>query len=131
MRSSKAFIFLVSVLLLSVLPQPVFALTFDYLTTAEALAEVGWYDYLGLVAAYDYDTKEANNARSYATAYYDEIQFMGNVGISALADASVEPNKVILSAEVTGSYEFDIGWEFMEYFYQDANGIVEGLLRIG
>jgi hypothetical protein len=131
MQSSKAFIVVVSILLLSVLPQPVRALTFDYLTTAEALAEVGWYDYFGLVAAYDYDTKEAANARSYATAYYDEIQFMGNVGISALADASVEPNEVILSAEVTGSYEFDIGWELMEYFYQDANGTVEGWLRIG
>ncbi|MGB2862194.1 MAG: fibronectin type III domain-containing protein [Sedimentisphaerales bacterium] len=131
MQSSKAFIVLVSFMLLGVLHQPVFALTFDYLTTAKALAEVGWYDsYLGLVAAYDYDPKEANNARSYATAYYDEIQFMGNVGISALADASVEPNEVILSAEVTGSYEFDIGWELMEYFYQDANGTVEGLLRI-
>ncbi|HUT46987.1 MAG TPA: hypothetical protein VMX36_11925, partial [Sedimentisphaerales bacterium] len=131
MRSSKTFIVVVSILLLNVLPQPVCALTFDYLTTAEALAEVGWYDYFGLIAAYDYDTKEANNARSYATAYYDEIQFMGNVGISALADASVEPNEVILSAEVTGSYEFDIGWELMEYFYQDANGTVEGWLRIG
>ena len=131
MQSGKAFIVAIPILLVSVLPQPVCALTFDYFTTAEALAEVGWYDYFGLVAAYDYDTKEANNARSYATAYYDEIQFMGNVGISALADASVEPNEVILSAEVTGSYEFDIGWELMEYFYQDANGTVEGRLQIG
>jgi hypothetical protein len=131
MQSIKAFIVVVPILLLSVLPQPVRALTFDYHTTAKALAEVGWYDYFGLVAAYDYDAKEANNARSYATAYYDEIMFMGNVGISALADASVEPNEVVLSAEVTGSYEFDIGWELMEYFYQDANGTVEGWLRIG
>ena len=131
MQSSKLFIVVVSVLLLSVLSQPVCALTFDYLTTANALAEVGWYDYLGLVAAYDYQTKDANNARSYATAYYDEIQFMGNVGISALADAAVESNEVILSAEVAGSYEFDIGWELMEYFYQDANGTVAGWLRIG
>ena len=131
MQSSKAFIVVVSILLLSVLPQPVRALTFDYLTTAEALAEVGWYDYFGLAVAFDYDTKEATDARSYATAYYDEIQFMGNVGISALADASVEPNEVILSAELAGSYEFDIGWELMEYFYQDANGTVAGWLRIG
>ncbi len=130
MQSSKASIVVVSILLLSVLSQPVCGLTFDYLTTANALAEVGWYDYLGLVAAYDDDTKEANNARSFATAFFDEIQYMGNVGISALAEVSVEPNEVVLSAEVTGSYEFDIGWELMEYFYQDANGTVEGLLRI-
>jgi hypothetical protein len=130
MQSNKAFIVAVSILLFSVLSQTVLALTFDYHTTAQALAEVGWYDYFGLVADSDYDTKEAANARSYATAYYDKIQFMGDVGISALADASVEPNEVILSAEVTGSYEFDIGWELMEYFFQDANGTVEGQLRI-
>jgi len=130
MQNSKTLNVAASVLLSIVISQTVFALTFDYLSTAEALAEVGWYDYFGLVADSDHNTKEANNARSYATAYYDEIQFMGHVGISALADASVEPNEVILSAEVAGSYEFDIGWELMEYFYQDANGTVEGWLRI-
>jgi len=130
MRSSKAFILAVSILLSSVLPQPVQAITFDYNTTAQALAEVGWYDYFGLIADSDYDAKEAHNARSYASAYYDEIQFMGHVGISALAEASVEPNEVVLSAEVAGSYEFDVGWELMEYFYQDANGTIEGLLEI-
>ena len=130
MRINKAFITAVSILLLSFLSQPIHALTFDYNTTAQALAEVGWYDYFGLIADSDYDAKEANNARSYATAYYDEIQFMGHVGISALAEASVEPNEAVLSAEVTGSYEFDVGWELMEYFYQDANGTVEGWLRI-
>lgn len=131
MQINKAFIVVLSIVLLSVLPQVVCALTFDYLTTAKALAEVGWYDYFGLLAASDYDTKEATNARSYATAYYDEILFMGDVGISALADATVEPNEVVLSAEVSGSYEFDVGWALMEYFYQDANGTVEGWLRIG
>ncbi len=130
MQSSKTLIVVVSILLLGVLSQTVFALTFDYLTTAEALAEVGWYDYFGLAIASDYKNKEAANARSYAAAYYDEIQFMGHVGISALAEASVEPNEVIVSTEVAGSYEFDIGWELMEYFYQDANSTVEGWLRI-
>ncbi|MBN2592089.1 MAG: fibronectin type III domain-containing protein, partial [Sedimentisphaerales bacterium] len=131
MQSSKAFILIISVLLLGVLHQSVHAFTFDYYTTANALAEVGWYDsYFGLVAAYDYQTKETKNSRSYATAYFDEIQYMGNVGMSALAYASVEPNEVILSGEITGSYEFDVGWELMEYFYQDANSTVEGLLRI-
>ena len=130
MQSSKTLIVVVSILLLNFLSQTVRALTFDYLTTVETLAEVGWYDYFGLAMASDYKNKEATNARSYAAAYYDEIQFMGHVGISALADASVEPNEVILSAEVAGSYEFDIGWELMEYFYQDANSTVEGLLQI-
>ena len=41
MQSGKAFIVVVSILLLSVLYQPVFALTFDYLTTAEAWRRSG------------------------------------------------------------------------------------------
>ena len=130
MRSSKAFIMAVSVLLLSVLYQPVRAFTFDYHTTASALAEVGWYDALGFIAAYDDDIQEADNARSYATAFFDKIQYLGNVGVTALVEASVEPNEVILSGETTGSYEFDVGWDLVEYFYQDANSTVEGLLRI-
>lgn len=133
MQSGKAFIVIISILFLSIIPQSVSALTFDFQTAANALAEVGWYDsYFGLVAAYDFQTKDANNARSYAPAYFDnEMVLWGDhVAISALADASVEPNEVVLSAEVAGSYEFDIGWELMEYFQQDANGTVEGLLRI-
>ena len=130
MQSSKAFILAVSILLLSVPAQPVRALTFDYSTMAQALAEVGWYDYFGLIADSDSQSKKAANARSYASAYYDKIQFMGHVGVSALAEASVEPNEVVLSAEIAGSYEFDIGWDLMEYFYQDANGTIEGLLEI-
>jgi hypothetical protein len=133
MRISKAFIAIISIPIFSILPQPVRALTFDCYTIANAMAQVGWYDsYFGLVAAYDFQTKEADNARSYAPAYFDdEMVLMGDhVAISALADASVEPNEVVLSAEVTGSYEFAIGWELMEYFQQDANGTVEGLLRI-
>ncbi|MHC4426410.1 MAG: hypothetical protein ACYSYV_09960 [Planctomycetota bacterium] len=130
MQTKKAFLMVVFVLLGSVLPGPVHALTFDYLTAAEALAEVGWYDYFGLIVDADYDYNEATNARSYATAFYDEILFMGEVGISALAGASIEPNDVILSTKVAGSYEFDVGWVLMEYFYQDANSTVEGQLRI-
>ena len=129
MQSHKAFV-VVSVLLLGILPAPVCALTFDYLTTAEALVEVGFYGYFDFIVEGDYDSDGATNAQSYATAYYDEIQFMGNVGISSLADASIEPNEVILSTRVAGSYEFDVGWVFMEYFYQDANSTVEGWLDI-
>jgi len=129
MQSKKALIGAVFTLLLSVISQPVWALTFDYNTKANARVEVGWFGGFG----FDVQPKEANNAQSYATAYYSETTFLGgNVGISALTDASVEPNEVVLSAEVNGSYEFDIGWEaeFIQYFFQDANGIVEGLLRI-
>lgn len=130
MQSNKSFFVAIFVLLISVLSEPVCALILDYYCTAEALAEVGWYDYLGYCVDADYDSNEATNAQSYATAYYDKIQYMGNVGISALAKASIEPNEVILSTRVAGSYEFDVGWVLMEYFYQDANSTVEGLLQI-
>jgi hypothetical protein len=123
MQSSKALIVAVSILLLSVLPQPVRAFTFDYHTKANALVLVN--------SGLDIQTKEANNVRSYARAYYDDPLFGDNVEISALADASVEPNEVVLSGEITGSYEFGYGWKTtIQSFYQDANGIVEGLLRI-
>jgi hypothetical protein len=133
MQSSKAFIVIISVLLLSVLPQSVLALTFDYNTKAQAYAEVVVYGYLGEDIFPDYQAKEANNARSYAEAYFEEPVFSEDiVGTSALAEASVEPNEVVLSAEVTGSYEFGMAWEaeFIKSFYQDANSTVEGLLRI-
>ncbi len=130
MQNKKEFLLVVSILLLSIPTCPVYALTIDYITTAEALAEVGFYGFFGLIAEADYDIKKADNAQAYASAYYDEIQFMGGVGVSALAEATVEPNEVILSTRINGSYEFDVGWELMEYFYQDANSTIEGLLRI-
>ena len=130
MQNSKAFVAVVSILLLGILWGTVGALTLDYSTRAEAWVEVGWYDYLGLLVDVDYDTGQVTNARSHAAAFYDKILFMGNVGISASAEATAEPNEVTLSTEVSGSYQFDIGWELMEYFYQDANSTVEGWLQI-
>lgn len=106
------------------------AITFDYKTTAQALAEVGWHDYYGPYWDADFDSAEDTNDQSYASAYYDKIQYMGNVGISASAGASIEPNTVTLSTGLTGSYRFDVGWDLMDYFYQDANSTVEGLLQI-
>jgi hypothetical protein len=133
MQSSKAFIVVVFILLLSVLNQTVRALTFDYNTKAQALVEIVWYGYLGEEAFYDSQTKEANHARSYAEAYYEEPVFSEDiVGTSALAEASVEPNEVVLSAEVTGSYEFGTAWEveFIKSFAQDANSTTKGRLQI-
>ena len=133
MQSCKAFIVAASILLMSVLHQPVRALTFDYNTKAQALVEIVWYGYLGEEAFYDYQTKEANNARSYAEAYFEEPVFSEDiVGTSALAEASVEPNEVVLSAEISGSYEFGTAWEveFIKSFYQDANSTTKGRLQI-
>ena len=133
MQSSKAFIMVGCFLLLSIISQPVWALTFDYDTKAQAYVEAVVYGYLGEQIIPDYQPKEAHNARSYAEANFEEPTFEeDSVGVSALAEASVEPNEVVLSAEVTGSYEFGMAWdvEFIKSFYQDANSTTEGLLRI-
>lgn len=106
------------------------ALTFDYDTEAHALVEVYWYDYFGPMWVTDIDAAADTNDQSYASAYFDEIQFVGHVGVTALADAASEPNRVTLSAKLTGTYELDIGWVFMEYFAQDANSTVEGWLQV-
>ena len=117
MRNKKAFFVVVSVLLIVIPSEHALSVTLEYSTTAEALAEVGWHDYFSYYSDGDHESKEATNARSYATAFYDEIQFMGEVGISASADASVEPNEINLSAGINGSYYFDIGWVLLDYFY--------------
>jgi hypothetical protein len=130
MRNKKAFFVVVSVLLIVIPSEHALSVTLEYSTTAEALAEVGWHDYFSYYSDGDHESKEATNARSYATAFYDEIQFMGEVGISASADASVEPNEINLSAGINGSYYFDIGWVLMDYFYQDANSAMNGWLQI-
>ena len=133
MRSNKAFLLLVPILLSSILSQSARALTFDYGTKAQAYVETVVYGYLGEDVIPDYQAKEANNAQSYAEAYFEEPVFSEDiVETSALAKASTEPNNVVLSAEVTGSYELGMAWEaeFIESFYQDANSTIEGMLRV-
>jgi hypothetical protein len=117
-------------LILSGPARPLYSLTADYATTAQALAEVGWHDYYGYYWDSDIDFAQDTNNQSHASAYYDRIQYMGNIGISALASASIEPNEVILATRVAGSYKFEVGWELMDYFYQDANSTIEGWVQI-
>lgn len=130
MQNKKAFFWVISVLLIVFASEPVRSVTLEYSTTAEALAEVGFYEIFGFVVDVDHDSDEAVNARAFASANYDKIQFMGEVAISAWAQATVEPNEINLLNRINGWYGFDIGWDFMEYFYQDANGIIEGLLQV-
>jgi len=126
----KRFFPIASVLLLSVIHPSAFAVTFDYATTANAVVEVCWYDaFLGYVYPYDFDHGEATNAPSNASAFY-EIEYGGKASISTGVDVSTEPNELILSTELAGSYELDAGWPLLEYFYQDANSTVEGWLEV-
>ena len=119
MQNKKALVGVVSVLLIVLQSVPVYSMTLEYSTTAEALAEVGFYGPFGLVVEADRDSDEAADARAFASAYYDEIQFMGEVAISAWSEATIEPNEINLLTRINGYYEFDIGWALMEYFYQD------------
>ena len=41
-----------------------------------------------------------------------------------------DKNEINLLNRINGSYEFDIGWDLMEYFYQDANSTIEGWLKV-
>jgi len=130
MQSNKAFLVVVSVLLISSMPEHACAPTFDYFSTAEALAEVGWHDYFGYYSDVAYDSNEAANAQSYTSAYYDRIQYAGEVGVSIRASAAIEPNEVFLSTTLAGSYKFDVGWDLLDYFRQSAYCDVEGQLQI-
>jgi len=102
MQGCKVSLSILFALSLSVPLESVCALTFDYTTTAQALAEVGWHDYHGYYWDFDSDFAQDINNQSYASAYYDKIQYMGNVGISALAAASGKANEAILSTRVAG-----------------------------
>jgi hypothetical protein len=110
----------------------VYAMTLDYTTSTDALAGACWYDpFWGYVCPGDSEHDENTSAASSASAYY-EIQFGGEARISASTNASTEPNQVILSSTLQGSYDLDIGWEaeLIDAFYQDANSTVEGWLKI-
>lgn len=118
------------VLLLSVASQPVAGVTFDYTTTANALVEMCYYDaFVGYFCMHDFDHNQDTNAPSDASASY-EIELAGKASISSGVDVSTEPNKLILSTELAGSYELDAGWSLLEYFYQDANSTLEGWLEV-
>lgn len=131
-KGCKPFGVIMFALLLHTGVHQVCAMTLDYTTNANALVDVCWYDfYFGYVCLPDARASEGDNGPSHASAYR-EIQFGGEARISASADASTEPNRVILSSTLRGSYELDVGWEaeLIDAFYQDANSTVQGRLKI-
>jgi len=130
MRGFKILFAAVFILCLSIPPQSICAVTLNYTSTAQTLAQVAWHDYYGYYLDGDFDSDQDINEPSYASAYYDRIPYIGEVGISTLAGAVIDPNHVSLSTAIAGSYYFDVGWEFMDYFYQDANSTLEGYLQV-
>jgi len=130
MRGFKILFAAAFILCLSIPPQSICAVTLNYTSTAQALAQVAWHDYYGYYLDGDFDSDQDINEPSYASAYYDRIQYAGEVGISASAGTSIDPNKVTLSTSIDGSYYLDVGWDLLDYFYQDANSTLEGYLQI-
>jgi hypothetical protein len=109
------------------------AMTLDYATGAAALAEVGWWDYWqGNVFLPVEDGRQADNASSQAHAYWNfaEMASAGKIDIGIAASAKNEPNQIVLTTKVSGSYKMGSDWTEINYFYQVSQGYVDGWLQI-
>ncbi len=111
---------------------PLDAMTLDYTTSAKALAEVGWYDlWSDSTGALPVgDSNEATNGRSYAEAYWDEFKRAGKLSINIAASVEAEPNQIVLTTDLSGSFQSEAETLFYLYFYQEAQGVVEGSITI-
>jgi len=104
--------------------------TVNYVTEAEALAEVGWHDAYGYYTDSDYGYDSVVNGQCQARAYYDEIEYAGMVSFTAFSDIWIQPRQVTLWGTTGGAYKFDFGWPLMDYFYQEGYCTVEGLVEV-
>jgi len=111
---------------------PVDAMTLEYSTAANALAEGGWIDqFFGDIMAVPVkDSKETAGGRSYADAYWDEIKYAGKLDISIAASAKTDPNLMVLTTDLSGSFRSEAGTPLFTYFYQQAQGTLEGQMHI-
>jgi len=107
------------------------AITLDYATSAKALAEGGWIGPFGDVGAWPVmDSQELPDERSYADAYWHEFPYGGKLDINIAASAKTDPNLIVLTTDLGGSFREEVGTDLFTYFYQEAQGIVEGLITI-
>ncbi len=108
------------------------AMTLDYSTTAKALAEGGWIDqYFGDINALPVvDSKETAGGRSYADAYWHEFQYGGKLDINIAASAKTDPNLIVLTTDLSGSFREEAGTDLFTYFYQGAQATLEGFVTI-
>jgi len=103
----------------------------DYSTTAKALAEGGWIGPFGEINALPVaDSKEMAGGRSYAEAYWHEFQYGGKLDINIAASAKTDPNLIVLTTDLSGSFRSEAGTPLFTYFYQQAQGTVEGFVTI-
>jgi hypothetical protein len=108
------------------------AMTLDYATAAKALAEAAWFDlYFGDVALPVEASKETPGGRSYADAYWHEVQYGGKLDINIAASAKTDPNLIVLTTDLSASFRRESGTDvFFLYFYQLAQATVEGQVTI-
>ncbi len=115
-----------------VIAHPLAAMTLDYSTTAKALAEGGWIDqFFGdLMALPVKDSKEAAGGRSYAEAYWHEFQYAGKLDINIAASAKADPNLIVLTTDLSGSFRREAGTPLFTYFYQWAEGTLKAKVHV-
>ena len=76
------------------------------------------------------DSKETPGERSYADAYWHEFQYGGKLDINIAASAKTDPNLIVLTTDLSGSFREEAGTDLFSYFYQEAKGTVEGFVTI-
>jgi hypothetical protein len=132
MSNRRSLFVLLPCVCLTTLAHSLGAMTLEYSTTASALAEGGWIDpYFGdIIATPVADSREAAGGRSYADAYWDEIKYAGKLDINIAASATTDPNLIVLTTELSGSFRSEVGTPLFTYFYQLAEGTIAGLLHI-
>jgi hypothetical protein len=123
---------LLSVLCSTVLVPSAGAITLEYSTTAKAVSEVGAINPYtgGLMALPVTSSKGAANDRSYADAYWKEIQYAGKLDINVAASAKTDPNQIVLTTDLSGSWREDAGTDLFLYFYQWAESTVSGTVVV-
>jgi hypothetical protein len=112
--------------------QSLHGMALDYDTSASALAEAGWYDGLSgdLLAWPVEDAQEAVNGPSRAQAQWRQITYAGKFDIDISTSAQTDPNLIVLTSKLSGSYRFEAGSDLFAYFYQEAGCSLGGTVQI-
>jgi hypothetical protein len=108
------------------------AMTLDYRTAAGALVEVSWWDtdWGNMVVEPIQDSEESDNDPSRAHAYWTRQGSISRMDIGAVASVKSEPNRIVLTGEISASHTLGGDWRDFNYFYQDSGCYAEGFVQI-
>ncbi len=110
---------------------PAAAMTIDY--TASSCAQTGIYYSGGLL---DSDQRcyayENEGTYSYATVDYELSFGLADLYINTYASVLMpdEPNYIVLETKAYGDYDLGYYWDLADYYYQDANSVIEGFINV-